>query len=776
MTVPATTRRVGPFYGNGAATSFPFYFECFTVDDFALTLTDPDGFSDALTRGVDYNVTLNADQASDPGGTVTYPISGAAMASGYTLVGVGALAYDQTTSFPAGGSYRAQTHERAFDRTVYQIQQLAEELGRSLTLPPSAAEADTTLPAPTAFNVIGWNADADALVNYAPSELATVVVAGTSYTDVFTPTALQTQFALTADPGSVNALDVALYGVPQINGTDFTVSGTTLTMTTAPGLPPSPSHKLVVRYVAAVPVGSANAQDVVFDPTVAYPAGTVGWGVRFASRGLNALRHVPPTMWAAILDGTSTDDHTAYIQTAINAASNSMETEVFLPAGRWNSTTLYCVYDAALNPGYNANRDGEVWLNGQGMAPENGGSCGSVLNFTNTTGYGLVVAPAGNDATYNARDFRATGISFQGSTSDFLVLARGVVSIFFDNCEFIQTNAAGSALWFTTSFFGTVRRCRFQNRAGGTKTGDAIKFGSTLAGGLLKIEDCNFAGYGNGFNMYAGIWQNLLVSNSEVYGTNYDFFINGTVEVLNCESCYFEGVKTSFIKSAVSNGIKTLNMYGCWGLGSGLTGPGIDLDSPNTVNIVGGHWQDQDETFLNITGVPSGGRANHRVIGMNFPRTSPAASAVVLFTGVLPTLEGIDYASSDPNVTLYTATATSGFPVELWGLIGNATQLTAGGLGVNWVKSVSVAGGATTDQTVEGFPRAIVVTQSGASTLKLSAIAVGLPHGTLTLVKNAATSTGNLTVQRNGGTTLATLAPGDSGWFLLDLRSVNDWV
>ena len=264
MTQPSTTRRAGPFYGNDATTAFPFDFKVFSTADIALTLTDVTGIDTELVLDSDYSVTLNADQASDPGGTITYPISGDPLAIGETLVAVGALPYDQTFSFPPGGQYRAINHENAFDRTVAQIQQLSELAGRALTLPASAAGADTTLPAPVSNNVIGWNEAANALVNYAPSDIATVVVTGTSYCDVFTPTALQTQFVLTADPGSVNALDVALYGVPQINSVDFTVSGTTLTMAAAPGLPPSADAKLVVRYVAAVPVGSANAQDVAF--------------------------------------------------------------------------------------------------------------------------------------------------------------------------------------------------------------------------------------------------------------------------------------------------------------------------------------------------------------------------------------------------------------------------------------------------------------------------------------------------------------------------------
>ena len=165
MTVPATPRRVGPFYGNGVTTSFPFNFKCFTVDDFALTLTDANGNPSSLVRGTDYNVTLNADQASAPGGTITYPISGSPMASGYTLTGVGTLAYDQTTSFPQGGSYRAVSHENAFDRTVNQLQQIAEKTDRAITLPVTDVGVAVTLPnaANRANRILGFDANGNVI-------------------------------------------------------------------------------------------------------------------------------------------------------------------------------------------------------------------------------------------------------------------------------------------------------------------------------------------------------------------------------------------------------------------------------------------------------------------------------------------------------------------------------------------------------------------------------------------------------------------------------------
>lgn len=326
MTVTSTTRRAGPYSGNGVTTAFPFTFKVFSTADVSLTLTDADGVTSALVLDTDYSITLNPDQDTSPGGTITYPLSGTPLATGETLVGVGSLPYDQTTDFPPGGKYRAQTVESAFDRTVQQIQQLAEVAGRSLSLPPSAATADTELPAPVATNVIGWNEDATALVNYAPADLATVVVAGTSYFQALNGDGSTTQFTLTANPGSVNALDIAVDGVPQKNGIDFTVSGTTLTFTSAPA---AGTQNIAVRYVAAVPVGSANAQDVTF-----LQAGA-GAASRSAQSKLRETR-LSITDFAGV-DPTGSTDSTAGIVKAIAEANGR---QLFVPAGLYKHATL----------------------------------------------------------------------------------------------------------------------------------------------------------------------------------------------------------------------------------------------------------------------------------------------------------------------------------------------------------------------------------------------------------------------------------------------------
>lgn len=246
MTVPATTRRAGPFTGNGTTTSFPFTFKVFTTADLAVQSTVL-GITSTLVAGSDYNITLNPDQESAPGGTIVLT---SPLAEGAKLVAVGSVPYDQTTDFPAGGAYRAQTHENAFDRTVFQIQQLAEESSRALTLPPTSG-ADGELPNPDPNKVLGWNETGTGLTNLDPSVLASIVAFGTARADIFSGTGSQTTFTLSSDPGVVANLDVSISGVTQLPGVDYTwSSGTTLTFTSAP---PSGTNNILVRYIQALP-------------------------------------------------------------------------------------------------------------------------------------------------------------------------------------------------------------------------------------------------------------------------------------------------------------------------------------------------------------------------------------------------------------------------------------------------------------------------------------------------------------------------------------------
>ncbi len=149
MTIPSTTRKAGPFTGNGSTTSFPFSFKVFTTEDIKVTVNDANGAETVLVLDSGYSVTLNPDQEATPGGTVTYPISGSPLASGLKLTITGNISYEQGTDIPTGGDFNPTILENALDSLSMQIQQLDEAVSRAavvpVTSPTDAAELNANI-------------------------------------------------------------------------------------------------------------------------------------------------------------------------------------------------------------------------------------------------------------------------------------------------------------------------------------------------------------------------------------------------------------------------------------------------------------------------------------------------------------------------------------------------------------------------------------------------------------------------------------------------------
>lgn len=200
MTIASTARKAGPLLGTGTQTTFPFTFKVFAGGDLLVTRANALGIETALVLDVDYTVTLNSNQETSPGGTVTYPISGAALPVGSVLAIVGDLDYDQPLDLPSGGNFSPLALENQLDRATMQIQQLNERLDRTFSLPVSSS-ADSAVPAPTAGYVIGWDALGERLTNL-PAAV------GTSLIDLAAPSgASLVGFSWDALPSAVNKVD-----------------------------------------------------------------------------------------------------------------------------------------------------------------------------------------------------------------------------------------------------------------------------------------------------------------------------------------------------------------------------------------------------------------------------------------------------------------------------------------------------------------------------------------------------------------------------------------
>lgn len=140
MTISSQTRKAGPFVGNGTTTAFPFSFKVFAASDLQVVRANSVGVETVLTLNSDYTVTLNSNQTSNPGGTVTLA---SALATGSTMAMTSVIGYLQPTDLTNQGGFYPAVINTSLDRLTMLTQQLKEQVDRSAKLPiTNDADAD----------------------------------------------------------------------------------------------------------------------------------------------------------------------------------------------------------------------------------------------------------------------------------------------------------------------------------------------------------------------------------------------------------------------------------------------------------------------------------------------------------------------------------------------------------------------------------------------------------------------------------------------------------
>jgi len=133
MTISSNTRKAGPFVGNDTTVAFPFAFKVFKTSDLLVVRLDTaTNIETTLTLGTHYSVTLNADQNTNPGGTVTLV---AALATGFNLVLTSDIGNLQPTDLTNMGGFYPTVINDALDRAAIQVQQLQEQTDRAIKVP-----------------------------------------------------------------------------------------------------------------------------------------------------------------------------------------------------------------------------------------------------------------------------------------------------------------------------------------------------------------------------------------------------------------------------------------------------------------------------------------------------------------------------------------------------------------------------------------------------------------------------------------------------------------
>jgi len=129
MTVSSTTVK-NSYSGNGSTTEFAYTFKIFANTDLQVIIRSSTGTETTKTLTTHYTV-AGAGDAS--GGSITFT-SGNTPASGETVVIRRGVPQTQAIDYIANDPFPAESHEEGLDRATMTIQQMQEEVTRSIKL------------------------------------------------------------------------------------------------------------------------------------------------------------------------------------------------------------------------------------------------------------------------------------------------------------------------------------------------------------------------------------------------------------------------------------------------------------------------------------------------------------------------------------------------------------------------------------------------------------------------------------------------------------------
>ena len=143
------------YTADGTLTEYEFPFAIFSTSDIDVY------FGDSLQDTSTYTV---SEARHSDGGSVTFET---APATGTIITIVRNLSIERTSDFQEGSTLRAKVLNDELDYQIACQQQIAENLNRSMVLPPYATgnDLDLTLPTPSAGKAIVWNAAGTNLEN-----------------------------------------------------------------------------------------------------------------------------------------------------------------------------------------------------------------------------------------------------------------------------------------------------------------------------------------------------------------------------------------------------------------------------------------------------------------------------------------------------------------------------------------------------------------------------------------------------------------------------------
>jgi hypothetical protein len=142
--ISSTIRKVGPFSGTGLVSTYPFSFKVFTASDLKVVQADSEGVETVLTLNSAYTASVNANQDSNPGGSITLTT---ALPTGSSLIITSAIAQTQGVQVTDLGGFYPAVLNALHDRITILTQQLQEQIDRCVKYSITDPALLATLPA-----------------------------------------------------------------------------------------------------------------------------------------------------------------------------------------------------------------------------------------------------------------------------------------------------------------------------------------------------------------------------------------------------------------------------------------------------------------------------------------------------------------------------------------------------------------------------------------------------------------------------------------------------
>lgn len=466
--------------------------------------------------------------------------------------------------------------------------------------------------------------------------------------------------------------------------------------------------------------------------------------------------------------GNGATDDTAALQAAIDATLQSDHKTLFVPAGKYNFTTVRLYLDDVdTRPD-----DGKIRLLGDGSFTRqttyigDDAVYGTIFNCTSTDGtHGIVVNDRGAADWSLGVQLEQLSVIYGGT--GYGVYVDYCPSFSMDNCAIRNTVAASSALFIKNVWNTWIRNSNFNCDDEITSTANGVDFNMSLFAGQTRFETCIIDNYNNNITLSGVNYTNFVFEQCTIQKfVNNGIYIDAPVWNFTVRDCYMESnTGVSAIVSSASSYETNFTIDGLFILGGSttaawLTGPVIDLNAVRNYKISRVRFFRSWTTLLNLgSGVVQG---TVDTISVQHDNVSALPTGpLYMFTADSAhqfNISGYDQPTVSTKIEMLDyATHANGAPTNSYSAALNKPVFASLSASTYNINAATIK------------PMVVVVTASsgGASAVNLPAL-TSINRGDVRYVFNQAASTQSVNIRTHSGTTIHNILVGEAAMCIAD--------